>query len=444
MEQLLKLIDEKEYKLLKEAMPEYNTADIALFLEELDKANLPIVFRLLPRDLAAEAFAYMSSDKCEELIEALSDKELSLIINSLSKDDAADLVEELPANVVVRLLDKASTETRKQINELLNYPENSAGSIMTTEFVSLARNLTVKGAFEKIKREGINKETVYTCYVTEGRRLVGTVTVKDMLFSDTDTLIEDLMLTNDVSIKTTDDKEEVGKLFDKYDLLAIPVVDNEDRIVGIVTFDDAIDVIREEASEDFSKMAAMTPSEDTYFRTPFWKHAKNRILWLFILMLSSTVTGMIIANYQDSFSTVPILVSFIPMLMDTGGNCGAQSSTMIIRGIALDEIRFKDIFKAIFKEFSISLCISPVLAILNGIRIYIMYGDAIISTVVALSLVCTIIIAKLIGAVLPLCAKRIGLDPAIMASPLITTLVDMCSIAVYFSLATNMIPALTM
>ena len=441
MEKLNALAAERKFKDAKELMLEYNSADIAAFLEEAEN-DMVILFRLLPRDVAAEVFAYMDSEHCEKLIESISDNELSDVINSLYKDDAVDLVEDMPANVVVRILAKASPETRKQINEILNYPEDSAGSILTTEFVSLDKNLTVSEAFAKIRREGIKKETIYTCYVTQGRRLIGTVAIKDMLFADANDCIEDLMLTNFVCVKTGDDKEMVANLFDKYDLPAIPVVDNEERIVGIVTFEDAIDVIREEASEDFTKMAAITPSDDTYFKTPFWIHAKNRLPWLLLLMFSSTITGLILSRYESAFSAVPILVTFIPMLMDTGGNCGSQSSTMIIRGLALEEIRFRDIFHVILKEFSIAMIVSPILAICNGIRIYLMYHDLTIALIIVFSLIFTVTFAKFIGAVLPMLAKRCGLDPALMASPFITTIVDMSSMAIYFALATAMIPTL--
>ena len=441
MEKLNALAAERKFKDAKELMLEYNSADIAAFLEEAGD-SMVILFRLLPRDVAAEVFAYMDSEHCEKLIESISDNELSDVINSLYKDDAVDLVEDMPANVVVRILAKASPETRKQINEILKYPEDSAGSILTTEFVSLDKNLTVKEAFNKIRREGIKKETVYTCYVTQGRKLIGTVAIKDMLFADENECIEDLMLTNFVCVKTGDDKEMVANLFDKYDLPAIPVVDNDDRIVGIVTFDDAIDVIREEASEDFTKMAAMTPSDDTYFKTPFWVHAKNRLPWLLLLMFSSTFTGLILAKYEAAFSAVPILVTFIPMLMDTGGNCGSQSSTMIIRGLALDEIKFRDIFKVMLKEFSIAMIVSPILAVCNGIRIYLMYHDLTIALIIVFSLKFRLKLANVRGAVLPMLAKKCGLDPALMASPFITTIVDMSSMAIYFALATAMIPTL--
>ena len=448
MEKIYDLIKKRMPKQARELLAGQNPADIAAFFEHLVEDNenetegindITVMFRLLSKDMAAEVFAYLEQEICETLISKLTDDELSEVINNMFKDDAVDLVEEMPANVAVRILGRASKETREQINKLLGYPENSAGSILTTEFVSFSKEITVSGALEKIRREGVNKETVYTCYVTEdkSRKLVGIVTVRDLILADSSTQVKELMNTGVIFAKTGDDKEEVAKLFDKYDLIAIPVTDSEDRIVGIVTFDDAIDVIREAADEDISKMAAVVPSENTYLKTSAFSHAKNRIVWLIVLMLTSTFTGAVISSYQESFSALPLLVSFIPMLMNTGGNCGSQSSSLIIRGLAVDEIRFRDVFKVIFKEFSVAMIVSPILAIVNGVRIYFTYGDLAIAVIVSLSLVFTVLLAKLIGAILPMIAKKVGLDPALMASPLITTIVDMCSVAVYFSLATN-------
>lgn len=448
MDEIYELIINRNTKTARQELALCNPADVASFMEGLyyereDEENrendITVMFRLLSKDLAAEVFAYLEQEVCEMLIGKLSDEELSGVINNMFTDDAVDLVEEMPANVAVRILARANNETRERINKILGYPENSAGSIMTTEFVSLGGEFTVKDAFDKIKREGVNKETVYTLYVTEykSRKLVGVVTVKEMIFADPDTKLKELMLTDVISVTTNDSREDVVKLFDKYDLLAIPVTDSENRIVGIVTVDDVIDVIREVTDEGFSKMSAVVPSETTYLRTGAFTHAKNRIIWLIVLMLTSTFTGAVIATYQESFSALPLLVSFIPMLMNTAGNCGSQSSGLVIRGLAVDEIRFKDIFRVIFKEFSIALIVSPILAIVNGVRIYIVYGDLLMAFVVSLSLIFAVMLAKIIGAVLPLVAKKVGLDPALMASPLITTIVDMCSVAVYFSLATR-------
>ena len=370
------------------------------------------------------------------LVEMFSEKELKELLDDLYMDDTVDLLEELPANLVNRILDTVSTSDRALINQLLNYPEDSAGSIMTTEYVDIRENMTVAQSMAHIKETGIHKETIYTCYVTERRRLIGIVSAKDLMTTDDDILIRDLMETEIISVKTHTDKEEVAKLFTKYDFLAIPVLDTDGLMVGIVTFDDAMDVMVEEATEDITKMAAINPSEKTYFETSVFAHARNRIPWLLILMFTSIITGTIITKYENAFAAIPLLVSFIPMLMDTGGNCGSQSSTLIIRGLALSQIRFKDIFRVIFKEFRISLIVGAVLALTNGVRIMIQYNDAGLALVIALSLIGTVVISKMVGCMLPLLASKIHLDPAIMASPLITTLVDIFSILIYFNVAT--------
>ena len=353
-------------------------------------------------------------------------------------DDTVDLLEELPANLVTRILDASGPKERETINKLLNYPEDSAGSIMTTEYVDLKPHLTVGQALAHIKETGIHKETIYTCYVTDKRKLIGIVSAKDLMTTDDGILISELMETEIISVRTYTDKEEVAQLFRKYDLLALPVLDKDGLMVGIVTFDDAMDVMVEEATEDITKMAAINPSEKTYFNTSTFAHAKNRIPWLLILMLTSIITGTIITKYEDAFAAIPLLVSFIPMLMDTGGNCGSQSSTLVIRGLALSEIHFKDIFKVIFKEFRISIIVGAVLALTNGVRILIQYHNPNLALVIALSLIATVIISKLIGCILPLVASKVHLDPAIMASPLITTLVDTFSILIYFNIASLM------
>lgn len=380
----------------------------------------------------------MDSSMQTYLVEMFSEKELKELLDDLYMDDTVDMLEELPANLVNRILDTVSSSDRALINQLLNYPEDSAGSIMTTEYVDIRRNMTVAQAMMHIKETGIHKETIYTCYVTERRRLIGIVSAKDLMTTDDDILIKDLMETEIISVKTHTDKEEVAKLFTKYDFLAIPVLDTDGLMVGIVTFDDAMDVMVEEATEDITKMAAINPSEKTYFDTSVFTHAKNRIPWLLILMFTSIITGTVITKYENAFAAIPLLVSFIPMLMDTGGNCGSQSSTLIIRGIALSQIRFKDIFRVIFKEFRISLIVGAVLAVTNGVRIMIQYDDLNLALVIALSLIGTVIIAKLIGCMLPLLASKVNLDPAIMASPLITTLVDIFSILIYFNIATSL------
>ena len=371
------------------------------------------------------------------IVEIFTETELKDLLDNLYMDDTVDLLEELPANLVSRILNTVTPDKRNTINVLLHYPEDSAGSIMTTEYVNLRNNITVSQAMTQIKQTGIHKETIYTCYVTHQRKLIGIVSAKDLMTTDDDVKIQDLMTTELISVNTHTDREEVAHLFQKYDFLSLPVVDADNHIVGIVTFDDAMDVMVEEATEDITKMAAINPSEKTYFETSVWSHAKNRIVWLLILMFSATITGTIISKYENAFAAIPLLVSFIPMLMDTGGNCGSQSSTLVIRGLALNEIHFKDFFRVLFKEFRISLIVGMILAVANGIRILIMYQNAALALVIGLSLLATIILSKLIGCLLPLLANRVGLDPAIMASPLITTLVDTCSILIYFQIATQ-------
>ena len=432
----VKLLQQRQYKAVRSILDVMNEVDIASLLSELDDKELALAFRLIPKDKAAEVFANMESSMQTYLVEMFSEKELKELLDDLYMDDTVDILEELPANLVNRILDTVSTSDRALINQLLNYPEDSAGSIMTTEYVDIRENMTVAQSMAHIKETGIHKETIYTCYVTERRRLIGIVSAKDLMTTDDDILIRDLMETEIISVKTHTDKEEVAKLFTKYDFLAIPVLDTDGLMVGIVTFDDAMDVMVEEATEDITKMAAINPSEKTYFETSVFAHARNRIPWLLILMFTSIITGTIITKYENAFAAIPLLVSFIPMLMDTGGNCGSQSSTLIIRGLALSQIRFKDIFRVIFKEFRISLIVGAVLALTNGVRIMIQYNDAGLALVIALSLIGTVVISKMVGCMLPLLASKIHLDPAIMASPLITTLVDIFSILIYFNVAT--------
>ena len=362
-------------------------------------------------------------------------------------DDAVDLIEEMPASVVKKILKNTDRETRNTINDILKYPKDCAGSIMTTEYVNFRPQQTVEEAFSIIRKTGVDKETIYTCYVIEkDRKLLGTVSVKDLLLNDYSCKISDIMDSNIIAVNTLDDKEDVVKKFSKYDLLAIPVVDNEDRLIGIITVDDAMDVMEDETEEDFAIMAAMTPTEDSYFKTSVFSHAKHRILWLLFLMLSATLTGTIITKYENAFTAIPILVSFIPMLMDTGGNCGSQSSTLVIRGLALEEIKFKDIFKVMFKEFRIALVVGVALAIVNGIRIYIMYRNqftfstVLLSFTIGVTLMLIVILSELIGCILPMVAQKLKLDPAIMASPLITTIVDTFSVFVFFKVAMLLLP----
>lgn len=435
-EMILQLITQKDFTSLKMRLHEMNPVDLAVVLEALEDAQLLIVFKMLSKETAAITFSYMNSDMKRFLIEGLTDQELKEVLDEMFLDDTVDIIEEMPANVVKRILENTDEATRNSINTLLNYPKDSAGSIMTIEYIHLKKDMCVSEAIKRIRSEAIDKETIYTCYVTENRKLIGLVSVKDLLMSKDEDLIQDIMETQVIWTYTYEDRENVAKMFSKYDLLAIPVVDTEQCLVGIVTVDDAMDVIEKETTEDMSRMAAMSPSDESYFKMSVFKHAQNRIVWLLVLMLSATITGNIITQYEGAISTIPLLVAFIPMLMDTGGNCGSQSSTLIIRGLVLEEIKFKDWFKVIFKEFRISLIVSTALAIVNGLRILLMYHDVTLAIVVACSLICTVIMAKVIGCILPLVAKKCRLDPAIMAAPLITTIVDTFSILVYFNIAT--------
>ncbi|MBQ2835877.1 MAG: magnesium transporter [Clostridia bacterium] len=438
IEEVKNLLENKKFNILKNELKEMNSADIPSLLEELDKESVVKVFRILSKEQAGEAFSYMEPDMKEKLIHDLTDAELRNVMDELFMDDTVDLIEEMPSNVVKKILKVVNKDDRKTINELLQYPEDSAGSIMTTEFVDLKENMTVEEALERIRTIGLDSETIFTCYVlNKNRILLGIVSIKDILIAKPGSIIKDLMVTNIISVNTKEDQEEVTKVFDKYDFFALPVVDNENRLVGIITVDDAINVIQDEVAEDFEKMAAMSPTEDGYFETSVFKHAKNRIVWLLILMLSAAVTGAIITRYEQAFATVPLLVAFIPMIMGTGGNCGSQSSTLIIRGLATDEIELKDVFKALWKELRVSLMVGVVLAFVNGIRIMLQYQDLQLAIVIGLTLIATVILAKALGCLLPLLAKKLKLDPAIMASPLITTLVDIFSILVYFQIATG-------
>lgn len=432
----IKLLAQREFKAVRSILDVMNEVDIASLLSTLSDKELALAFRLIPKDKAAEVFSNMDTSMQTYLVTMFTEKELKELLDDLYMDDTVDMLEELPANLVKRILATVSASDRSMINQLLNYPEDSAGSIMTTEYVDLREEMTVGQAMAHIKKTGIHKETIYTCYITERRKLVGIVSAKDLMTTDDNVPIKDLMETEIISVYTHADQEQVAQLFTKYDLLALPVIDQDGRMVGIVTFDDAMDVMVDEATEDITKMAAINPSEKTYFETSVLQHAKNRIPWLLILMFTSIITGTIITRYENAFAAIPLLVSFIPMLMDTGGNCGSQSATLIIRGIALDEIRFTDLFKVIFKEFRISLIVGAFLAVANGVRIFIQYHNPGLAVVIACSLMGTVIMAKLVGCTLPLLAKKVNLDPAIMASPLITTLVDTFSILIYFNIAT--------
>ena len=438
LEKIKDLLTNKKYNELKKILNELNSADIPGILEEFDKEDVIRIFRLLSKEQAGEAFSYMESDMREKLLEDLTDRELKSVIDELFMDDTVDLIEEMPSNVVKRILKLVNKEDRNTINELLKYPEDSAGSIMTTEFIDLKENMTAEQALKRIRKIGTDSETIYTCYVlTEKRILKGIINIKDILIAPKEKLIKELMETNIISANTLEDQEEVAKKFDKYDFYALPVVDNESRLVGIITVDDAINVLQDEAQEDFEKMAAITPTEEGYFETSVWKHAKNRIVWLLILMLSAAITGNILAQYEAAFAVAPLLVAFIPMIMGTGGNCGSQSSTLIIRGLATDEIKLKDIFRVIWKEIRVAFIVGVALAIVNAIRVIVQYRDIQLAIVLGITLIVTTLVSKVLGCVLPMLAKRLKLDPAIMAAPLITTLVDVCSILVYFQVATS-------
>lgn len=441
MDLLMELLKGRQLRRLKEALSEMNEADIAAFIEELDSEKALVVFRMLPKEVSSEVFACLQLDMQQHVINSITDSELQFIVEDLYVDDAVDMLEELPASIVKRVLQNASADTRKLINEFLKYPENSAGSIMTAEYVGLKKHMTVEQAFAYIRKHGVDKETIYTCYVMdEKRELEGVVTVKDLLMNPYETAVGEIMDTHVIKAVTTEDQEEVVERFHKYDLLSLPVVDHENRLVGIVTVDDVVDVMEQEATEDFEKMAAMMPSEKPYLKTGVFQLAKNRIFWLLILMVSSMVTGSILAKYENAFAIIPLLVTFIPMLTDTGGNAGSQSSTLIIRGMAIGEIEPGDIFRVVWKELRVGLIVGAILGLVNYIRLVIMYpGSEMICLTVVLSLFATVILAKTIGCVLPMAAKVLKLDPAIMAAPLITTIVDAFSLVIYFQLACRLL-----
>ena len=441
---ITRMLEDKKYATLRDILVTMNPADIAAVFSELEEDKLPLLFRLLPKEAAAETFVEMDPDVQELLIRGFSDNELKEILDELYMDDAADLVEEMPANVVKRILRHASPEMRATVNQLLRYPENSAGSIMTTEYVTLRPQMTVGESILRIRRQGVDKETIYTCYVTKDRTLVGLVTVKQLLLAeDDDMLISDLMEENIISVTTMDDQEEVARMFSKYDFLALPVVDTENRMVGIVTFDDAMDVIEEEATEDMEIMGGMLPSEKTYLKSSVWELFKNRIPWLLLLMVSATFTGMIITAFESALAAQVALTAFIPMLMGTGGNSGSQSSVTVIRALSLGELDAKDLPRIIWKEIGTAVICGAVLSVVCFGKIWFVdkmllgNGDItlMIDAVVCLALFATVFLAKLTGAVLPLAAKQLGFDPAVMASPFITTIVDALSLLVYFLFA---------
>ncbi|MCQ4021450.1 MULTISPECIES: magnesium transporter [unclassified Ruminococcus] len=432
-----RLLENKRYATLRDIFITLQPVDIATMFDEMPEESLPLLFRLLPKELAADTFVEMDDEAQEMLIHGFSDTELKEVVDELYVDDAVDLIEEMPANVVMRILRQADPEVRKKINEVLNYPEDSAGSIMTTEFVSLRPTMTVSDSIKRIRRTGVDKETIYTCYVIDdNRKLIGMISIKTLLLSDEDEIITEIMEPNVISVNTLDDQEQVAKKFNKYDFLAIPVVDGENRLVGIVTVDDAIDVMQEETTEDMEVMAAITPSDKPYMKTGVFETYAKRIPWLLILMISATFTGWIISSYEDALAVQVALTAFIPMLMDTGGNSGSQASVTIIRGLSLDEIKFRDMPGVIFKECRVALLCGVTLAVANFAKL--MLIDQVgfyVALVVCLTLICTVLVAKIIGCTLPMIAKKIGFDPAVMASPFITTAVDAISLLMYFQIA---------
>lgn len=437
LDKILELLENKDFPQLGNLLKDMNPADVAELFEDLPREKMALVFRLLPKELAADAFAYMNPDEQTVLVEAFSDKELHDVVNELYVDDAADMIEEMPANLVKRILRHTDAKTRVLINQILNYPKDSAGSIMTMEYVDLKRGMTVEEAFDRIRAIGVEKETVYTCYVTDSRRkLKGIVTVKDLLLAPKNELIRNIMETNIIYVSTHTDKEEVASLFGKYDFLAVPVVDNEERLVGIVTVDDAIDVIQDEATEDIEMMAAITPTDKPYMKTGVFATWKKRIPWLLLLMISATFTGSIITSFEDALSASIVLTGFIPMLMDTGGNAGSQASVSIIRGLSLGEIEYKDIGRILWKEARVAFLCGVSLAAANFVKLLLVDRVTIpVAIVVCSTLVVTVLAAKLVGCSLPVLAKRIGFDPAVMASPFITTIVDALSLLIYFRIA---------
>ena len=443
-DELFSKLENKQYRSLKLTLCDMNEHDIAAFLEELDPSQLAMVFRMLSKEQAAEVFANLEVQEQECIINSVTDAELGSIIEELYVDDAVDMMEELPANVVKRVMRTATPETRNLINQFLKYPENSAGSIMTAEFVDLKKYMNVRESIARIRRIGEDKETIYTCFVTSAdRKLEGIVTVKDLLLSDDEASIEDIMDTRVICAKTTDDQEEVSSLISDYDMLVVPIVDKENRLVGIVTVDDVIDVLEQEATEDIEKMAAILPSDRPYMRSSVWELWKNRIPWLLLLMISATFTGMIITSFESALAAQVALTAFIPMLMDTGGNTGSQASVTIIRALSLGDVEFRDILRVIWKEFRVALLCGIVLAVVSFGKILLvdrmlLGNDSItvfVAMTVTLTLVITVLCAKFVGCTLPMLAQRLGFDPAVMASPLITTIVDAVALLVYFAVA---------
>lgn len=443
LDEILELIEEKKYFKIKKILEDLNEVDIADVLDELDLHNTLLIFRMLPKDLAVEVFAHFEPENQREIIEAITDKEVRNIVEELFFDDMIDLIEEMPANIVSKVIKHSTPEERKLINEFLKYPPDSAGSLMTIEYVELRQSMTVKEAMEHIKQTGLSKETVYTCYVTNmNRKLEGIISLRILVVSPEDAVIADLMEDDVIYVETHDDQETVASVFRRYGFLALPVVDTEKRLTGIITIDDIIDVMEQEATEDFQRMAAMAPSDDPYMTTSVFNLAKQRIVWLLVLMVAATISGQIISSYEGILSSVVILASFMPMLMNTGGSSGSQASTLVIRGLATGEIEMKDSAKVLWKEFRISIIVGVVLAAVNFARLMVITrAGFLVSITVSLTLIVTVVIAKLLGGLAPMVAKMFKVDPAIMAGPLITTFVDAISLIVYFSIATMLLSA---
>ncbi len=437
MELLLELLRTKQFIKLKENLNIMNPADIALFFSELNAEELVIAFRITPKDLAADTFVEMDPEQQKQLIENFTDKELKEVIDELYVDDAVDIIEEMPAIVVKRILRMADADTRKTINMLLQYPDDSAGSIMTTEYVSLKKNLTVNDAIKYIRRTGVDKETIYTCYVTDSnRKLIGLVSVKTLLLSEEDDVIEDIMESNPIYVTTLEDKEVVANNFDKYNFMALPVVDEEERLVGIVTFDDAIDVLQDEATEDIEKLAAIVPTDKPYMRTGIIETWKKRIPWLILLMISATFTTMIITGFENALKAQVILTAFIPMIMGTAGNSGSQASVTIVRSLSLGEIEYRDTLRVMWKEMRVAFLCGLTLALLNFVKCVLLDRTGVdIAMVISITLLIAVVFSKIIGCILPIGAKKVGIDPTVMASPFITAIVDALSLLVYFSVA---------
>ncbi len=441
MDEIRELIDARQYTKLRSELMEWNEADIAAVIEELPNEDRLKIFRILPKNMAADVFAYLDLDTEQTIITSVNEREAANIINNLMADDATDLMEEMPAGVVKKLLANANSETRRDINHLLRYPEDSAGSIMTVEFVDLKVHLTVKEAIDRIRKVGVDKETINICYVLDNERhLLGTVALRYLLLKGDNEIIGDIMNDNIISVNTLTDQEEVARLFQKYDFTTMPVVDNENRLVGIITIDDVVDILQEEATEDIEKMAAIVPTDKPYMKTGIVETYKKRIPWLLLLMISATVTGGIITHYENALGTYVVLTSFIPMLMDTGGNAGGQASVTIIRGLSLNEIEFSDIVKVIWKEIRVAVLCGITLSITNFIKMMIVdHVSMTVAAVICFTLVVEIAIAKVVGCTLPMLAKKAGFDPAVMASPFITTIVDALSLMIYFTFATHML-----